>query len=161
MQIQTHRNTRPLQAPKAALPKQPAATLEEPKEKYEPWIPLANAAVVGAAIGIPSALGAVGNSLLGPQLATTLTWTALPVAAGIGATLWAINGAKKEFNGHPILTGISGLVAGGAAAIGAPLLASAGSAFGWTGAGVATAIGAVGAGVITAVGINAANKKAG
>ncbi len=161
MQIQTYRPTQSLKAHKVAVPQQSAPTLEEPKEKYEPWVPLANAAVVGAAVGIPSALGAVGNSLLGPQLATTLTWTALPVVAGVGATMWAIKGAKEEFNGHPILTGISGVAAGFGAAIAAPLLASAGSAFGWTGAGVATAVGAVGAGVITAVGINAANKKAG
>lgn len=162
MQIQTQRPRRqtalrPQPSPQAVTLAEP----EQPKEKYEPWVPFANAAFVGAAVGIPSALGAIGNSLLGGELATTLTWTALPVVAGIGATMFAMKGAKEEFNGHPILTGISGLAAGGAAAIAAPLLATAGSSFGWTGAAVATGVGAVGAGVISAVGIHHANKKAG
>jgi hypothetical protein len=131
----------------------------EPKETYESWVPLANAGVVGAVVGIPAAIGALGNSFLGPELATGLTWTALPIAAGIGVGLWAAKGAKEEFNGHPVLTAISGLVAGGAAAVASPLLATAGSAFGWTGAGVATAVGALGAGVVSAVAIHKINAK--
>jgi hypothetical protein len=160
--VQTANSTRANQ--KAAPAPQQAQTSEtsEPKETYQPWVPFANAGVVGAAVAVPTAIGAIGNSLFpnaGP-IAKLAMVTGTSVAAGLGVGLYTAKGAKEEFNGHPILTGITTFVAGGAAALGAAVLSPIGFSYGWTGAGVATAVGAIGAGVISAVGIHAANKKA-
>ena len=129
------------------------------KERYEPWVPLANAAVVGGAVGAASALGAVEHALLGAEMAAAVTSYVTPLVAGVGIGYWAGKSAMKEFNGHPVLVGMSALFAGGAAAVLTPLLKIPGAAYGWTGAAVATAVGAVGAGVVSAVGIHKANEK--
>lgn len=132
---------------------------QEPTEKYESWVPLANAAVVGGAIALPTAVGALGHQFLGAGLATGLAVSVVPVATAVGVGAWAYNSAKEEFNGHPILTGLTTAVAAGAAGLGAMILSPIGANFGWTGVAVATAVGAVAAGGITAVGIHHANKK--
>ncbi len=171
MQVNTapvQRFTSPQQAkPTAPQPESaPAADKFDPqtmeqafKKPYEAWVPLANAAVVGGAFGGASALGALEHQLLGAELASGITAVVTPLAAGIGVGYWAGKSAAKEFNGHPVLVGISALFAGGAAAVVSPFLKMPGAAYGWTGAAVATAVGAVGAGVITAVGIHKANQK--
>ena len=79
-------------------------------------------------------------------------------ALGLGAGLWAVKGAKEEFNGHPILTGIAGLAAGGAGLVGGALLSPIGVSYGWTGVAVAAGVGAIGAGVVSAIGIHASQK---
>ena len=140
------------QAPKAE--KEPSST--EPQEKYEAWEPFANAAVVGGAVAVPTALGAIGNTLFpnaGPLAkgAMVLGSTAI---AGTAAGIWAVKGAKEEFNNHPVLVGISGLAAGGIAALGTSFLSPIGAAYGWTGVGVATAVAGIGAGVVSAVGMH-------
>lgn len=129
------------------------------KKPYEAWVPLANAGIVGGAIGGASALGALEHQLLGAELASGITAVVTPLVAGLGVGYWAGKSAAKEFNGHPVLVGMSALFAGGAAAVAAPFLKMPGAAFGWTGALVAAGVGAVGAGVITAVGIHKANEK--
>lgn len=137
-------------------PEQPSAPPQESKDSYSAWTPLANAGVVGAAVAVPTALGAIGNSLF-PN-ASPLVQGGLAVGTavlmGAGAATWAVRGAKEEFNGHPILTGISGLVIGGGAALAGGLLSPIGISGGWTAAAIATGVAAVGAGVITAVGIS-------
>lgn len=163
-------NSSRISSPVSQLKNQPKATPtesgqqsqepQEPVEKYESWVPLAYAAAAGGAIAVPTAVGAVANQFLGAGLGTALSASVVPIATAIGVGAWTYNGAKEEFNGHPILTGITTAVAAGAAGLGAMLLAPIGSQFGWTGVGVATAVGAVGAGVISAVGIHHANKKA-
>ena len=87
---------------------------QEPTEKYESWVPLANAAVVGGAIALPTAVGALGHQFLGAGLATGLAVSVVPVATAVGVGAWAYNSAKEEFNGHPILTGLTTAVAAGA-----------------------------------------------
>ena len=96
---------------------------------------------------------------MGAGLATGLAVSVVPVATAVGVGAWAHNSAKEEFNGHPILTGLTTAVAAGAAGLGAMILSPIGANFGWTGVAVATAVGAVAAGGITAVGIHHANKK--
>jgi len=129
------------------------------QEKYPAWTPLANAATVGALVGVPSALGALEHSLFGATAAGALTWVATPIVAGLAAGTWAFKSSKKEFNGHPILVGISTLVAAGGAAAISPFLKTPGALWGWQGAAIATGIAAGAAGVISAVGIHQANKK--
>lgn len=151
------------------LTKQPVPNVEqeaesgEPQEKYEAWMPFANAGVVGALVAVPAALGAIGNALFpdaGP-IAKGAMVLGLATAAATGAGMWAINDFSEEFNGHPILTGMGGLMAGGAAFVGTAALSPIGVSYGWTGAAVATGAAAVGAGVISAVGMYAAGKQEG
>jgi len=166
--------TAPIQrfsAPKQAAPQEkPAAdalpdkfdpqTMEKAfKKPYEAWVPLANAGIVGGVVGGASALGALEHQLLGAELASGITAVVTPLAAGLGVGYWAGKSAAKEFNGHPVLVGMSALFAGGAAAVVTPFLKMPGAAFGWTGALVAAGVGAAGAGIITAVGIHKANQK--
>ena len=162
MNITSTRN-RPSIQPRTAQP-QPEATQgsnqQEPRETYSAWDPIKNAGVVGAAIGVPAAIGAVTSSLFpnaGP-LAKGAMVLGSATALGLGAGLWAIKGAKEEFNGHPILTGISGFVAGGAGLVGGALLSPVGVSYGWTGVAVAAGVGAIGAGVVSAIGIHASQK---
>lgn len=163
MNIQTTRiaNTQaPLKATNSESSQAEQTKQQEPPAQHDSYTamdPILNAATIGALVAVPTALGAVGNTLFpnaGPVGELALT-TATFVATGIGAGAWALKGAKEEFNGHPILTGITTVVAGGAGALGGALLAPIGTHFGWTGAAVATGIAAVGAGVISAIGIHA------
>ncbi len=144
-------------------PDEPQDSLEpqkpQPPEKYPLWTPLANAGVVGALVGVPSALGALEHSLFGPVAAGVLTGVVTPVVAGLAAGTWAYKSSKKEFKGHPILVGMSTLVAGGAAALISPLLKAPGATYGWQGALVATGVAAGAVGIISAVGIYKANQK--
>lgn len=135
---------------------------QEPQESYSAWDPVKNAGVVGAAIAVPAALGAVCNSLFpnAGTLAKGAMMLGSATALGVGAGLWAVKGGKEEFNGHPILTGMTGLLVGGAGMAAGALLSPIGLTYGWTGVAVAAGVGAVGAGVISAVGIQAATKKA-
>ncbi len=154
MNVITHTPTYTLSHHKASTPppqQDPPEAPQDPEDKLPAWAPLANAAVVGGVIGVPSALGALENAFLGPEVATGLTWIATPIVAGLGVGYWAGRSAYEEFNGHPILTGLSALTAGGLAAAVSPFLKTPGAAFGWKGAAIATAIGAVGAGAATAI----------
>lgn len=129
------------------------------KEPYESWVPLANAAVVGGAVGACSLLGAAENALLGAGAASAVTAFLTPVVAGVGVGIWAGKSAYEEFNGHPILTGLSAIFAGGVAAVAAPIAKMPGAAFGWTGAAVATGVTAAAAGGISAWGIHKENRE--
>ena len=129
-------------------------------KKYEPWVPFANAALVGALVGVPSALGAVENQLFGPAVAGALTAFVTPVVAGLGAAAYTFKGANKEFNGPPILVGGSTIIAGVVAGAAAPFLKAAGAAWGWQGAAIATGVAATLTGVISAVAIHKANQAA-
>lgn len=126
-------------------------TPQDPEDKLPAWAPLANAAVVGGLIGAPSALGALENAFLGPKVASALTWIATPIVAGVGVGYFVGKSAHEEFNGHPILTGLSAVMAGGVAAAASPFLKTPGAVWGWKGAAIATAIGAIGAGAATAI----------
>lgn len=142
-----------------ATPPQDSFQPDQPKpEKYPAWTPLANAAVVGGLVGVPSILGAVEHSLFGPAVASGLTWVATPIVAGLAVGAYAFKSSKKEFNGHPILTGLTTLVAGGAAAVVSPFLKTPGAVWGWQGALIATGVAAAATGVISAVGIHHANQ---
>lgn len=147
-------------APRVQLQATQEAQQQEPKETYSAWDPVKNAGVVGAAIAVPTAMGALASSLFpnaGP-LAKGAMVLGSATALGLGAGLWAVKGAKEEFNGHPILTGMSGFLAGGAGLVGGALLSPIGVGYGWTGAAVAVGVGAIGAGVVSALGINAAQR---
>ena len=160
MNITSTRNRPSIQPQKPANPPLQNSETQEPKESYSAWTPLANAGVVGAAVAVPAAVGALATSVF-PN-AGTLAKGAMVVGAsaalGLGAGLWAVKGAKEEFNGHPVLTAISGVVAGGAGMLGGALLSPVGVNYGWTGVAVAAGVGAVGAGVVSAVGIHLAQK---
>ena len=114
MNITSTRNRPSIQPQKPANPPQQSSDSQEPKESYSAWTPFANAGVVGAAVAVPAAVGALATSVF-PN-AGTLAKGAMVVGAsaalGLGAGLWAVKGAKEEFNGHPVLTAISGVVAG-------------------------------------------------
>lgn len=165
MNIQTTRVANTPRPPQAASNKQAPEKKEQAppaqEDGYTAMDPFFNAAAVGALVAVPTALGALGNSVFpdaGPVGKLALT-TATFVATGIGAGAWAAKGAKEEFNGHPILTGITTVIAGGAGALGGALLSPIGGHFGWTGAAVATGVAAVGAGVVSAIGIHASKNK--
>lgn len=134
----------------------PSDPSKELKEPYPAWTPLANAGVAAAVVAIPAFLGAGGNSAFGASEFIPLGVSVL--AGGTAGTL-AYRSAHKEFKGHPVLTGLSTLVAGGASAVIAPFLSIPGAAYGWKGAAIATAVAAIGTGVITAFGVHSANQK--
>lgn len=155
MNIQSTRLLSPQHQPqKTAQPVKTASGDSPPQDSFESNVPFANAGFVGGAVGVASAVGAVGHSVFGAGTATALAWSALPVAAGLGVGLYAARGAQEEFNGHPVLTAIVGIGTAGAAAVAAPILATPGAAFGWKGAAVATVVGALGAGIVSAVGMH-------
>lgn len=136
------------------------SSAQQPKESYSAWDPVKNAGVVGAAIAVPAALGAVATSLFpnaGP-LAKGAMVVGSATAMGLGSGLWMMKGAKEEFNGHPVLTAIPTIAAAGAGMLGGALLSPVGIGYGWTGVAVAAGVGAVGAGVVSAIGIHASQK---
>lgn len=160
MNITSTRQRPSIQPRVAANPPQQDSGSQEPKESYSAWTPLANAGVVGAAVAVPAAVGALATSVFpnaGP-LAKGAMVVGSAAALGLGAGLWAVRGAKEEFNGHPVLTAISGVMAGGAGMLGGALLSPVGVNYGWTGVAVAAGVGAIGAGVVSAVGIHMSQK---
>ncbi len=134
----------------------PSEASAQPKERYEAWVPLANAGVVAGVVGVPSLLGAAGHAVFG---ASPFIPIGVAAVATAGAATWSYKSSMKAFNKHPILVGLSVLTAGTAAALAAPFASIPGAAYGWKGAAVAMAVAGVGAGVISAVGIHQANKK--
>jgi hypothetical protein len=134
----------------------PSEASQEPKELYPAWTPLANAGVAAAVVAIPAFLGAAGQSAFGSSEFIPLGVSL--VAGGTAGTL-AYRSAHKEFRGHPVLTGIRTVAAGGVSAVVAPFLSLPGAAYGWKGAAIATAIAAIGTGVISAFGVHSANQK--
>lgn len=125
----------------------------KPKERYEAWVPLANAGLVALAVGVPSLLGAAGTAAFGSSTGSSL---GLFVAGAVGGGTYGYQSSKNDY--HPVYRAFSIMVPGGGAALAAPILGAAGSFCGFKGAAVATAVAAVGAGVVSAFGIHFANK---
>jgi hypothetical protein len=121
------------------------------EEKIPFWAPFANAAIAAAVVGVPAALGAGGAQLIGPAANSEAAGLVVSAVGGVGAGCWAFKSSKKEFNGHPILVGMSTLGAGFGTALALPLLVAPGAAYGWTGAVVASGVVGAAAGVATAV----------
>ncbi len=149
-------STAPVESGPAEVFTPSTPTDAKPRERYKAWVPLANAGVVAALVAVPAFAGAAGNALFGAHPMVT---TGVGAVTAAGAGTWAYKSSKKEFNGHPVLVGLSTLTVGTVSLLAAPILSIPGAAYGWKGAAIATAAAAIGTGVVSAFGIHHANKE--
>ncbi|MBI3927167.1 MAG: hypothetical protein HY319_16645 [Armatimonadetes bacterium] len=115
--------------------------------------PLKEGLVGAALIGVPSAIGAAENALVGALGATAVTTFLSPTAGAVIGGVWAGRTAYKATNENPLYTGLAAVAGAGVGAIAFPILKLPGAWGGVTGAAVATA--GVGIGVAIWAAVNA------
>ena len=135
---------------------------ERPGHHYSASLqnPLSEGLIAASLVGVPSALGAGGNALLGGLGATAATAIVGPTLGAAIGGVWLGRGAYKETHGNPIYTGLAALAGAGVGAVAFPLLSLPGTWGGATGAVVAAAGVGTAAAIWTSVQNNKLQQKA-